>query len=303
MLYNIENCTIQSRKGAGTKMKIAELSRVSGTHRSTIHHYLDLGLLAPPETVGPKLHHFGAEHVERLREIRALRAQGLGLPEIRERLTARRRPQTSPRPPRRPGRPGRHGAAPDGPKDRRTAIVDAAARLFVEHGFEGASMQTIARAAGVGKATLYQHFVGKSELFVACLDRLRLTLVPAETRATVETGLPLGDEAQLRAQAVLSRLGGYRTLTNLLGTAASGRDPEVAAQARAALHRMVTNAEPMLLRAMAAGEMRRGDSELLAYMLWGALLALGDRLALDGRYTQREALAVYLEFVRRGTAP
>ncbi len=164
-------------------------------------------------------------------------------------------------------------------------------------------MQTIARAAGVGKATLYQHFVGKSELFVACLDRLRMTLIPAETRAKAEAGLPLYDEAQLRAQAVLSRLGAYRTLTNMLGAAASGRDPEVAAQARAALHRMVTNAEPMLLRAMAAGEMRRGDSELLAYMLWGALLALGDRLALDGRYTQREALAVYLEFVRRGTAP
>ncbi|MBZ5710733.1 MerR family DNA-binding transcriptional regulator [Nannocystis pusilla] len=40
-------------------MKIAELSRVSGTHRSTIHHYLDLGLLPRPETLGPRLHHFG----------------------------------------------------------------------------------------------------------------------------------------------------------------------------------------------------------------------------------------------------
>ncbi|MBZ5710706.1 hypothetical protein [Nannocystis pusilla] len=65
---------------------------------------------------------------------------------------------------------------------------------------------------------------------------------------------------------------------------------------------MVMNAEPSLRRAMTTGELRRGDTELWAYMLWGALLALGDRLALDDRYTQAEALAVYLEFMRRALA-
>lgn len=275
-------------------MKIAELSRVSGTHRSTIHHYLDLGLLPRPETVGPRLHHFGPEHVERLREIKALRAQGLGLAQIRQRLATRPRPRAAPRRPRR-----RREVA----GDRRAAILDAAARLFLERGFDGADVQAIARAAGVGKATVYRLFAGKSELFVECLDRLRFTLVPAETRAQAESGLPFADEARLRAQAVLSRYGAYRTMTNLLGTTAHGRDPEVAARAREALHRMVTNAEPSLRRAMAAGALRRGDSELWAYMLWGALLALGDRLALDDRYSQADALAVYLEFIRHATAP
>jgi len=275
-------------------MKIAELSRVSGTHRSTIHHYLDLGLLPRPETVGPRLHHFGPDHLERLREIKALRAQGLGLAEIRQRLATRPRARTPPRRPRR-----RREGAPD----RRAAILDAAARLFLDRGFEGADVQTIARAAGVGKATVYQYFAGKSELFVECLDRLRFTLVPASVRAEAQSGLPMDEEARLRAQAVLSRFTGFRTMTNLLGAAAHGRDPEVAARAREALHRMVMNAEPSLRRAMTAGELRRGDTELWAYMLWGALLALGDRLALDDRYTQAEALAVYLDFIRRATAP
>lgn len=277
-------------------MKIAELSRVTETGRSTIHHYLDLGLIPRPETVGPKLHHYGPVHVERLREIKALRAQGLGLAEIGQRLATRRRPRTlAPRPRRR--------RAPVGGEDRRGAILDAAARLFLERGFDGTRVQAIARAAGVGKATVYQHFAGKSGLFVECLDRLRLGLVPAEMRAAAESGLALADEARLRAQAVLSRFGAYRTMTNLLGATAHGCEPEVAARARQALHRMVTNAEPALRRAMAAGEVRRGDSELWAYMLWGALLALGDRLALDSRYTQSEALAVYLEFMGRATAP
>ncbi|MCY1064859.1 MerR family transcriptional regulator [Nannocystis sp. RBIL2] len=102
-------------------MKIAELSRVSGTHRSTIHHYLDLGLLPRPETLGPRLHHFGDEHVERLREIKALRAQGLGLGEIRQRLATRLRPRTPHKRPRR---------RRDGASDRRAALL--------ERGFKGA---------------------------------------------------------------------------------------------------------------------------------------------------------------------
>ncbi|WP_371879563.1 MerR family transcriptional regulator [Nannocystis punicea] len=38
---------------------------------------------------------FGDEHVERLREIKAPRAQGLGLGEIRQRLQTRLRPRTA----------------------------------------------------------------------------------------------------------------------------------------------------------------------------------------------------------------
>lgn len=280
---------------SGTSMKIAELSRRSATHRSTIHHYLDLGLLPPPETVGPKLHLFGDHHLTRLQEIRALRSEGLGLAAIRVRLAARAARQPTRRPP-----PRRRVAAPT---DSRAALLDAAARLFLDRGFDGAGVQAIARAAGVSKATLYEHFAGKRELFIECIDRLRFTLVPAEARAAFTEAIPLLDEARARAGAVLTHFDAYRTMTNLLGVAARGREPAVASRAREALHRMITNAEPALRRAIDAGALRPMDSELLAYMLWGALFALGDRLALDDRYTADEVLATYLEFLRRGAAP
>jgi TetR/AcrR family transcriptional repressor of mexJK operon len=53
------------------------------------------------------------------------------------------------------------------PKDegKRTAILEAAADCFLEHGFDGASMETIARTAGVSKLTLYSHFADKDALF------------------------------------------------------------------------------------------------------------------------------------------
>jgi len=52
----------------------------------------------------------------------------------------------------------------------RAAVLDAAARLFREHGVEGVSMDAIAAAAGVGKGTLFRRFGDKAGLAVALLD-------------------------------------------------------------------------------------------------------------------------------------
>src|SRR5688572_20010161 len=50
---------------------------------------------------------------------------------------------------------------------KRDAIVEAAAAVFLEAGFEGASMTQIASRAGSSKRTLYGYFPSKEELFVA----------------------------------------------------------------------------------------------------------------------------------------
>ncbi|MDL5368116.1 TetR/AcrR family transcriptional regulator [Xanthomonas sp. NCPPB 2654] len=50
---------------------------------------------------------------------------------------------------------------------KREAIVEAAAGVFLEAGFEGASMTQIASRAGSSKRTLYGYFPSKEELFVA----------------------------------------------------------------------------------------------------------------------------------------
>ncbi|MGH8184024.1 MAG: TetR/AcrR family transcriptional regulator [Rhodanobacteraceae bacterium] len=57
---------------------------------------------------------------------------------------------------------------PGRPKDleKRAAILEAAKRLFPQHGFEGTSMDAVAAEAGVSKLTVYSHFGGKEALFV-----------------------------------------------------------------------------------------------------------------------------------------
>ena len=55
----------------------------------------------------------------------------------------------------------------DGAKRRQ--ILDGARRVFLSTGFDGASMNEVARAAGVSKGTLYVYFASKEELFAALL--------------------------------------------------------------------------------------------------------------------------------------
>ena len=52
------------------------------------------------------------------------------------------------------------------------SILAAATRTFLANGFGAVSMDTIAREAGVSKATVYSHFTGKEELFGAMVGRV-----------------------------------------------------------------------------------------------------------------------------------
>ena len=56
---------------------------------------------------------------------------------------------------------------------RRALIVEAAREVFAEAGYAGASMEEIARRAGITKATLYDHFSSKQALHLWLLDRQR----------------------------------------------------------------------------------------------------------------------------------
>lgn len=52
----------------------------------------------------------------------------------------------------------------------RHRILQAARSLFTAYGYAAVSMQRIAEAAAVNKATLYHHYWSKEDLFVAAVD-------------------------------------------------------------------------------------------------------------------------------------
>jgi AcrR family transcriptional regulator len=87
-------------------------------------------------------------------------------------------------------------AADDGAKRRQ--IVEGARRIFLQHGFDAASMSDIARSAGVSKGTLYVYFANKEELFEA--------IVHEECLVQAETTFKL-DPADRDVKGALTRVG------------------------------------------------------------------------------------------------
>ena len=51
------------------------------------------------------------------------------------------------------------------------SLTDVALRVFAERGYDGATMDDVARAAGITKAGIYHHVTGKEALLARGLDR------------------------------------------------------------------------------------------------------------------------------------
>lgn len=63
------------------------------------------------------------------------------------------------------------GRPPEEDSAKRKQILDGARRVFLDLGFDGASMGEIARVAGVSKGTLYVYFTDKHHLFEAIVEQ------------------------------------------------------------------------------------------------------------------------------------
>src|ERR1700677_1984946 len=67
-------------------------------------------------------------------------------------------------------------------------ILDAARQVFLERGFEGASIDEIAEVARSGKPTIYARFRDKRALFAGVMTRDILSRISAFKREALPTG-------------------------------------------------------------------------------------------------------------------
>lgn len=84
------------------------------------------------------------------------------------------------------------------PAIKRDQIRAAAQRLFLQHGYAGASMDAIAAEADVAKQTLYRYYPSKEALFTDILRRL-LTVHLPDALALDVAPVPLASAADLEA--------------------------------------------------------------------------------------------------------
>jgi len=114
----------------------------------------------------------------------------------------------------------------DEDSSKRRQILDGARRVFMDLGFDGASMGEIARAAGVSKGTLYVYFADKCALFEAIVEEETIqqgeVVFNLEPGRDVPTTLHEFGEAYI---AMLCRPGGGSAIRTVMSIAE--RMPEV----------------------------------------------------------------------------
>ena len=157
---------------------------------------------------------------------------------------------------------------------RRQAILDAAAEVFQEMGFERTTMAAICERLGYSKATLYNYFTSKEELFS--------TVVFEATEAEFQASLEALDVKAEDMTKALEKFG--RGLLTLLYSpqVQAMRRLIVAEAGRSDLGRKCYELGPVrneaataayLQEAMNAGKLRRADPRFAALHLRGLLEA------------------------------
>ncbi|MDO7906409.1 TetR/AcrR family transcriptional regulator [Paenibacillus sp. JX-17] len=175
----------------------------------------------------------------------------------------------SSQPSRLPGRPKADaGAAPVNEQ-----ILIIASRMFMETGYEPISLQQIARACGVTKATIYYYFDGKSDLFTAAVTRM-LQISRDMTQQFLRAPGPLRSRLEKIAEAKIRN--SHADMDTMMRNSETFLSPEqrhTILEAEENIHR--TLAESFDL-AMQQGELRRGNPLMLAHA-FSSLLMLGNR--------------------------
>jgi AcrR family transcriptional regulator len=149
-----------------------------------------------------------------------------------------------------------------------TRIIQAASDLMLRRGFDRMTVDDVASAAGVGKATVYRRWPSKEDLAVAAMEALYTDEIPEP-----DTGSIVGD---LRAtfRSVLMFANSPAGLAYLLTAITEAvRDERIAAIYREAIERAEAKARRMYERAIARGEIR-ADIDLDYCVQWlGGMLA------------------------------
>lgn len=176
-------------------------------------------------------------------------------------------------------------------EERRELVLDAATQVFGESGYQGATTDAVARAAGVSQPYVVRMFGTKEALFLAVVQRA-LDKLLAAFRAELAAG---DDPGECLGRAYVGLLADRGLLLSLMHAFALGTHPEIGALARRGMlevYRMVREeagldaeqaggflAHGMLINTVIAMRLGEADDPLAAELLGTVLSPGSGRLA------------------------
>jgi AcrR family transcriptional regulator len=194
-------------------------------------------------------------------------------------------------------------------EEKKSRIVEAAARVFARRGFFGTVMSEIATEAGMGKGTLYEYFDSKEELFFAVFE----WLVQKSGAQAKVSAAALGGSASDRLKALSDSLMAlwvdqtdfFSLVMEFWSASASSQMRErfksALAEAYSDFRRMVS---ALIREGMERGEFRTDvDIESVAAALVGTWDALLLQAWFDQDFDPLTKAGNFLNVVLKGLAP
>jgi AcrR family transcriptional regulator len=190
-----------------------------------------------------------------------------------------------------------------GGNSRAGEILRESAKLFAANGYDGTSMQDIASAVGIKKASIYHFFADKAEIHktIVVLSLTRLTdLVQDRQRGLTLASDRVEAFARAHAQHIAESAPFYFT-------AALGYNEIVDAAAKAKVQRMRDGYEEALRgiirEGIHAGEFRELDVKLAARAIISCLNWMARWWRPDGPDTAETIASDYVKLIIRGFLP
>jgi AcrR family transcriptional regulator len=181
----------------------------------------------------------------------------------------------------------------------REGILEAAARIFSEKGFHATSMQDIAKAVQLQKASLYHHFSSKQEILVEILDEA-LDLI--NNRLEIVRSQSLSADEKLR-QAMVSYL---QTITENQNLAAvllleiRSVDPELKARQASRREKFESLWKDLIIEGKQQGIFNNVDPSLTGRAILGVMNWTVTWYRPDGPRTANEIAVVYADLLLKG---
>lgn len=182
---------------------------------------------------------------------------------------------------------------------QRGDIVQAAAQIFRQKGYHATSMQDIADAVHLQKASLYHHIESKQEILLEILDAA-LDRLTADISAVVESDLSPTVKLRLALKAYTLRLNEDRDLASVLLLEYRGLEPRLRARHIARRDRIDLLWRRLVREGIDAGEFRRVDPTLTSFALLGVQNWMITWFRDNGRLTAVQAAEGFADLFLKG---
>jgi AcrR family transcriptional regulator len=163
---------------------------------------------------------------------------------------------------------------------RSAEILDAARRLFARKGFEGASVDEVAEAAGLAKATVYAYFPSKRDLYLAALHQ-GVSELMEETRRNVEAARTTAEKLRAFIATRIRFAEADRDFVAIYHAEFGPVHPASLKKEFKQLHQQQVHVlETVIEEGLARGELRRVSAEAVAFLVCEATRSFNGRRLL-----------------------